>query len=98
MTGHWQESSSWGDGNCNQDFSWYDEIDIAVSDASTVLATETRSCDDEGFSIALPEGDTNISVDITVVHHQDSIGYSKLHYDVPGPVHSDVDLGQIAIP
>ncbi len=99
VTARWGTSSSWGDGNCNSDFTWYDEVYVGVTDGSGVIASETHACDDEGFDIALPDGDTNVSVDVTVIHHQDQTGSSPpLHFDLPGPVHGRVDLGKLDLP
>jgi hypothetical protein len=68
-------------------------IHVAVSDDAGPIATDTYTCDDHGFDIALPDGATGVHVELTRIYHPDLTGSRPIAFDVAGPVH-DRALGR----
>jgi hypothetical protein len=99
VAGHWDTTENWGDGNCNQDFTWYMVVHVEVKDAAGAsLALHDYRCHDDGFEIDVPGGSTALDVEVTPVWHQDATyAGAPILYAVPGPVRTRLDLGKLAL-
>jgi len=98
VSARWDTTEHWGDGNCNQDFTWYDTIAVSVDSPDKHLASGEYRCDAGGFSLDVPDGATALTVEVTLTEHQDATHVEQpVDYTVDGPVHGRIDLGKLVL-